>query len=116
MQWSYPVLFVVLWLFSLSRCFSSGGRQHDIRSLQLQRPAEPGVLLPAPGAVLCGPEGGGRTAGEEIPRHGHPGALSPHRAHTDPAAEESKGQSISTDCPGSVSHQLMKNDFTVIYE
>lgn len=110
---------VILWLLSLSRgvprVLSSGGRQHDVRSVQLQHPAEPGVRLPASGAVLRGPEGGGGAAGEEVPRHGHPGALSPHRAHEDPAAEESKGQSINTDCPRPASHQLTKNDFTVIY-
>lgn len=89
---------IILRLLSLSRgppCFSSGGRQHDVRSLQLQHPAEPGVRLPASGAVLRGPESGGGTAGEEIPRHGRPGALGPHRAHTDSAAEESKEQSMS---------------------
>lgn len=87
----------------------SGCWQHDVRSLQLQHPAESSICIPSSGAVLCGPEGGGRTAGEEIPRHGHPGAPSPHRAHTDPSAEESKEQSISTDCFQSVSHQLIKN-------
>lgn len=81
---------------SHSAASSPGGRQHDIRRLQLQQPAEPGVRLPASGAVLRGPEGGGGTPGEEVPSHGHPGAFSPHGAHTDSAAEESKGQGVGT--------------------
>lgn len=90
---------LLLWLFSLGRCpwcFSSGGRQHDVRSLQLQLPAEPGVRLPAFGPLLRGPEGGGGAAGQEVPRHGHPGAFSPHRAHADPPAEEGEEQSVNT--------------------
>lgn len=46
--------------------------------------------------MLCGPEGGGGAAGQEVPRHGHPGALSPHRAHADPPAEEGEEQSVNT--------------------
>lgn len=65
--------------------------------------------------MLCGPEGGGGAAGEEIPRHGHPGAPGPHRAHTDPAAEEGEGQSINTSRPPSAPQWLMKNDPTVNY-
>lgn len=52
--------------------------------------------------MLGGPEGGGGAAGQEVPRHGDPGALGPHRTHAHPAAEESKGKSMS--CP----HQPMK--------
>ena len=77
-------------------CFSLGGWQHDVRSLQLQLPAEPGVCLPAFGPVLRGPEGGGGAAGQEVPRHGHPGAFSPHRAHADSPAEEGEEQSVNT--------------------
>lgn len=90
---SYPVSFWSYWpwvfLFS-----SSGCGKHNIWSLQLQQPAEPGVRLPAPGAVLCGTESGGGAAGQEVPGHGHTGAFGPHWAHTDPAAEERKDQSL----------------------
>lgn len=70
---------------------SSLGRwQHDIRRLQLQQPAEPGVRLPASEPQLGGSEGGGGAAGQEVPGCGHPGAPALDRAHQDPAAEEGK--------------------------
>lgn len=118
-KWTYSGFWFIFWLLSLSwfsSCFTSGGRQHDIRSLQLQQPAEPGICLLASGAMLCGPEGRGGATGEEIPSHGHPGAFRPHWAHTDPAAEKSKGQSISRIYLWSVCHKMMKNDATVNYE
>lgn len=74
----------------------SGGGQHHIGGLQLQRPPQPGVCLSARGAVLGRPQGGGGAAGEEVPGRRHPGALGAHRAHADPPAQQSHEQSLTT--------------------
>lgn len=108
--WSYPLCLCLLnwWPFR----FWSGGGQHDIWSLQLQHPAEPCICISAPGALLCGSASGGRAFGEEIPSCGHPGALSPHWAHTDPAGEKSKGQTMIAYWSSSNANE----DFSVMYE
>lgn len=92
----------IWWSFTRRWCpltFSSGGWQHNLWCLQLQQPAEPGIRLSTSGLKHFGPEGGGGTAWEEVPRQRHPRALNPHWAHADPAAEESSEQSINTGRP-----------------
>lgn len=92
----------IWWSFTWRWCpltFSSGGWQHNLWCLQLQQPAEPGIRLSTSGLKHFGPEGGGGTAWEEVPRQRHPRALNPHWAHADPAAEESSKQSINTGRP-----------------
>ena len=76
-------------------CFA-GGWKHDVRSVQLQHSAEPGLRLPARGAVLCGPEGGSGAAGEEVPGHGRPGTFSTDRTYENQAGEEVQEQSLRT--------------------
>lgn len=95
--WSYLLLYPCVFNLQPSY-YSPGGWQHHIWSLQLRYPAESGLRLSASGTVFCGTEGGGGASGEKIPSHGCSGALGPHRTHTDPAAEEIKGQSISINC------------------
>lgn len=90
--------FIIVFLLSPSPLFSSDCGKHNIWSVQLQQPAEPGIWLPACGAGLCGTEGGRGADGQQVPSHSHPGAFSPHWAHPDPAAEERTDKSLSAAC------------------
>lgn len=95
--------FIVVFLLSPSPSFSSGCGKHNIWSVQLQQPAEPGVRLPACGAGLCGAEGGRGADGQQVPSHSHPGAVSPHRAHPDPAAQQRTDKSLRAACSSAAS-------------
>lgn len=65
-----------------------GGREHDVRIVQLHHAAEPGVRVPARPSDSRGSAGGSGAPGQEIPGDGHSGAASPHRTHQNPPAEE----------------------------